>query len=157
MEEKALNMAGIGRDTETSITDGELLELARRALEYSYSPYSHYAVGAALLCADGRVFTGCNIENSSFGLTNCAERTALFKAVSEGAREFTAIAVAGGRIGDKAEASCPPCGVCRQALAEFCDPETFRVYLAAPGDGVEETTLGALLPRAFARANLDKS
>lgn len=84
MEEKALNMAGIGRDTETSITDGELLELARRALEYSYSPYSHYAVGAALLCADGRVFTGCNIENSSFGLTNCAERTALFQGGQRG-------------------------------------------------------------------------
>ena len=113
MEEKALNMAGIGRDTETSITDGELLELARRALEYSYSPYSHYAVGAALLCADGRVFTGCNIENSSFGLTNCAERTALFKAVSEGAREFTAIAIA-------SNGSMPyPCGACRQALNEF--------------------------------------
>ena len=102
MEEKALNMAGIGRDTETSITDCELLELARRALEYSYSPYSHYAVGAALLCADGRVFTGCNIENSSFGLTNCAERTALFKAVSEGEREFTAIAIVGSKVGEYA-------------------------------------------------------
>lgn len=139
------------------MSGAELLALARRARENAYAPYSGFAVGAALLGADGRVYTGCNVENAAYPVACCAERTALFHAVAEGAREFTAIAVAGGRIGDKAEASCPPCGVCRQALAEFCDLETFRVYLAAPGDGVEETTLGALLPRAFARANLDKS
>ena len=146
MEEKALNMAGIGRDTETSITDGELLELARRALEYSYSPYSHYAVGAALLCADGRVFTGCNIENSSFGLTNCAERTALFKAVSEGAREFTAIAIA-------SNGSMPyPCGACRQALNEFA-PE-LRVLTIAGDGSTDDTTLRALLPHGFGPKDL---
>ena len=139
------------------MSGAELLALARRARENAYAPYSGFAVGAALLGADGRVYTGSNVENAADPVACCAERTALFHAVAEGAREFTAIAVAGGRIGDNAEASCPPCGVCRQALAEFCDPETFRVYLAAPGGGVEETTLGALLPRAFARANLDKS
>ena len=139
------------------MSGAELLALARRARENAYAPYSGFAVGAALLGADGRVYTGCNVENAAYPLACCAERTALFHAVAEGAREFTSIAVAGGRVGDKAEASCPPCGVCRQALAEFCDLETFRVYLAAPGGGVEETTLGALLPRAFARANLDKS
>lgn len=124
MEEKALNMAGISRDTEPSISDEELLELARRALEYSYSPYSHYAVGAALLCEDGRVFTGCNVENASFGLTNCAERTALFKAISEGAQAFTAIAIA-------SNGSMPyPCGACRQALNEFA-PELRVLTIAA--------------------------
>lgn len=139
------------------MSGAELLALARRARENAYAPYSGFAVGAALLGADGRVYTGCNVENAAYPVACCAERTALFHAVAEGAREFAAIAVAGGRVGDKAEESCPPCGVCRQALAEFCDLETFRVYLAAPGGGVEETTLGALLPRAFARANLDKS
>ena len=139
------------------MSGAELLALARRARENAYAPYSGFAVGAALLGADGRVYTGCNVENGAYPVACCAERTALFHAVAEGAREFAAIAVAGGRIGDNAEASCPPCGVCRQALAEFCDPETFRVYLVAPGGGVEETTLGALLPRAFAHANLDKS
>ena len=114
MEEKALGMAGIARgEGPASVTDAELLALARLAMENSYSPYSHYAVGAALLSADGRVFQGCNIENASFGLTNCAERTALFKAVSEGARDFTAIAIA-------SNGSAPyPCGACRQALNEF--------------------------------------
>lgn len=139
------------------MSGAELLALARRARENAYAPYSGFAVGAALLGADGRVYTGCNVENAAYPVACCAERTALFHAVAEGAREFTAIAVVGGRIEDAAEESCPPCGVCRQALAEFCDLEAFRVYLAAPGGGVEETTLGALLPRAFARANLDKA
>ena len=139
------------------MSGAELLALARRARENAYAPYSGFAVGAALLGADGRVYTGCNVENAAYPVACCAERTALFHAVAEGARELNALAVAGGRIGVKAEESSPPCGVCRQALAEFCDPETFRVYLAAPGGGVEETTLGALLPRACARANLDKS
>lgn len=139
------------------MTDQELMDMAKKAAEYAYVPYSKFPVGAALECSDGTIFTGCNVENAAYPVACCAERTALFHAVAEGAREFTAIAVAGGRVGDNAEASCPPCGVCRQALAEFCDLETFRVYLAAPGGGVEETTLGALLPRAFARANLDKS
>ena len=154
MEEKALNMAGIGRDTETSITDGELLELARRALEYSYSPYSHYAVGAALLCADGRVFTGCNIENAGYTPTNCAERTALFKAVSEGVTEFTDIAIVGSLDGKKNTLVTGPCGVCRQALYEFCGPR-LRVLMAKSEDDYIETTLGDLLPYGFGPTNLE--
>lgn len=146
MEDKAMHMAGISReDTAAAVTDAELLTLARKAMANSYSPYSRYAVGAALLCADGRVYQGCNIENASFGLTNCAERTALFKAVSEGEREFTAIAIA-------SNGSAPyPCGACRQALNEFA-PD-LRV-LVTWGDQAEETTLRALLPHGFGPKDL---
>ena len=147
MEEKALGMAGIARgDGPASVTDAELLALARLAMENSYSPYSHYAVGAALLSADGRVFQGCNIENASFGLTNCAERTALFKAVSEGARDFTAIAIA-------SNGSAPyPCGACRQALNEFAPG--LRVLVTWGEGEVDETTLPALLPHGFGPKDL---
>ena len=139
MEEKALNSAGIGR-----VTDDELVAMAREAMEFSYSPYSHFRVGAALLAKDGRVFKGCNIENASYGATNCAERTALFKAVSEGAREFTAIAIT-------AEKSAAwPCGICRQALYEFA-PE-LRVIIAY-GDSREEALLSDLLPHGFGPAS----
>lgn len=135
MEEKALNAVGISR-----VTDEELIALARQAMQNSYSPYSHFKVGAALLCPDGRVFTGCNIENASYGATNCAERTALFKAVSEGAREFIAIAVT-------AEKSAPwPCGICRQALNEFA-PD-LRVIVAWE-DQMAEAPLSQLLPHGF--------
>lgn len=146
MEDKAMHMAGISReDTAAAVTDAELLTLARKAMANSYSPYSRYAVGAALLCADGRVYQGCNIENASFGLTNCAERTALFKAVSEGEREFTAIAIA-------SNGSAPyPCGACRQALNEFA-PD-LRV-LVTWGEQAEETTLRALLPHGFGPKDL---
>lgn len=141
MEEKAMHMAGIAReDSAAAVSDAELMALARKAMETSYSPYSHYAVGAALLCADGRVYQGCNIENASFGLTNCAERTALFKAVSEGERAFSAIAIA-------ASGSAPyPCGACRQALNEFA-PD-LRVLLTWEG-GQLVTTLPELLPHSF--------
>ena len=135
----------------------DLPKMALRARARAYAPYSSFQVGAALLCDDGSVYTGCNIENAAYSVTCCAVRVALFSAVSAGRRAVRAIAIAGGPAGDAPREHCAPCGVCRQALAEFCDPETFRVYLAAPGGGVEETTLGALLPRAFARANLDKS
>ena len=147
MEEKALGMAGIARgEGPASVTDAELLALARLAMENSYSPYSHYAVGAALLSADGRVFQGCNIENASFGLTNCAERTALFKAVSEGARDFTAIAIA-------SNGSAPyPCGACRQALNEFAPG--LRVLVTWGEGEVDETTLPALLPHGFGPKDL---
>ncbi|MBR5560047.1 MAG: cytidine deaminase [Clostridia bacterium] len=121
-------------------TDEELLALAVRMLEYSYSPYSHYPVGAALLAEDGRVFTGCNVENAAFGNTLCAERTALCKAVSEGARKFTAIAIA-------SRGSAPfPCGACRQSLYEFA-PD-LRVMVTWDGN-VRKTTLRALLPEGF--------
>jgi cytidine deaminase len=135
MEEKALNSAGIGR-----VTDGELVAMAREAMAAAYVPYSHYPVGAALLCRDGRVFKGCNVENASFGAANCAERTALFKAVSEGAREFSAIAIT-------AEKSMAwPCGICRQALYEFA-PD-LRVIVAW-GERREEAILSDLLPHGF--------
>lgn len=101
------------------MTDRELLDAAVKAAENSYSKYSRFRVGAALLAKDGRVFTGCNIENASFSLTNCAERTALFKAVSEGVTEFKAIAVAGSADGDFSR-PCTPCGACLQVLSEFC-------------------------------------
>lgn len=147
MEEKALGMASIARgEGPAAVTDADLLALARLAMENSYCPYSHYAVGAALLSADGRVFQGCNIENASFGLTNCAERTALFKAVSEGARDFTAIAIA-------SNGSAPyPCGACRQALNEFAPG--LRVLVTWGEGEVDETTLPALLPHGFGPKDL---
>ena len=129
------------------MTDTELLQAAKDAMQNAYAPYSGFSVGAALLTADGRVFTGCNIENASFSLTACAERTALFKAVSEGCRRFSAIAVVGGRNG-KCDSFATPCGACRQALSEFCG-EAFRVVLGADGGRMTVTTLGALLPGAF--------
>lgn len=135
MEETALNAAGIVR-----ISDEELIARAKEAMQFSYSPYSKFKVGACLLAADGRMFTGCNIENASYGATNCAERTALFKAVSEGAREFAVIAIA-------AEKSLPwPCGICRQALNEFAPH--LRVIVAC-GEERDETSLDELLPHSF--------
>jgi cytidine deaminase len=122
----------------------ELLQLAANAREHAYAPFSKYHVGCALLTPDGTVFTGCNVENSSYGLTNCAERTAVFKAVSEGHQEFAAVAIVAGG------AAPYPCGACRQVLNEFCAPDT-PVYIAKAEtlDEIEETTLGALLPKSF--------
>ena len=146
MEEKILNAVGMSRDGDGQVSDEALLALARAAMQRSYSPYSHYKVGAALLCADGRVFQGCNIENASFGLTNCAERTAMFKAISEGAMEFTTIAIA-------AEGSAPwPCGACRQVLNEFA-PD-IRVMVTWADGKVDEAPLKALLPHGFGPKDL---
>ena len=136
-------------DTETK---NKLINAALLASEYAYTPFSDYCVGAALLTASGEVYTGCNIENSSYGATNCAERTAIFKAVSEGAREFEAIAIVGGPEDEAGNPQiqdfCPPCGVCRQVLSEFCDRD-FKIILAN-GKGEEKTfTLGQLLPESF--------
>lgn len=127
----------------------ELVEQALRARQRAYAPYSKFLVGAALLCADGSVYTGCNIECASYGGTNCAERTALFKAVSEGHRNFTMLAVAGGYAQEEENSlkCCPPCGICRQVLAEFCGGD-FPVLLAEGGSW-REYTLGALLPLGF--------
>lgn len=148
MEEKALQLAGETRGDSPAPqpADEQLLALAREAMQRSYSPYSRFRVGACVQCDDGRVFTGCNVENASFGLTNCAERTAIFKAVSEGAKQFTAIAIA-------AEGSAPwPCGACRQVLNEFA-PD-IRV-LVTWGDGqVGKTTLAELLPHGFGPKDL---
>lgn len=123
-----------------------LIEYAMDAMERAYAPYSGYKVGAALLSADGAVYQGCNIENASFSPTVCAERVAFAKAVSEGQREFVAIAVCGGKDG-VIEGLFPPCGVCRQVMAEFCGPD-FEVYMAKPG-GYETRTLAQLLPDSF--------
>lgn len=132
----------------------KLIETAFQAREFAYTPYSHFRVGAALLAKDGRVFTGCNIENAAYSVTNCAERTALFKAVSEGAREFEAIAIVGSMEGQVNELISAPCGVCRQALFEFCG-NSLRVILAKSATDYLDTTLGELLPYGFGPANLE--
>ena len=129
------------------MTPEKLCELAKEAMKKSYSPYSGYAVGAALLCADGTVYTGCNIENASYTPTICAERNAIFKAVSDGHRDFTAIAICGGK-GGVITGAFPPCGVCRQVMREFCKDD-FTVYLAADGSKYETFTLAQLLPCSF--------
>ncbi len=121
---------------------------ACKARTAAYCPYSGFAVGAALLAEDGRVFTGCNVENASYGLSLCAERVAVFKAVSAGARRFTALAVAGAPQGQSITAPALPCGACRQVLAEFCPPD-FPVVLAEEGDEVRVHTLAELLPLPF--------
>lgn len=133
------------------MTDIELMQLAEEARKRSYCPYSHFAVGAALLTKSGKVYTGCNIENASYTPTNCAERTAVFKAVSEGEREFVTIAVIGGPAGEKGK-FCAPCGVCRQVLREFCALD-FRILLGTP-DEVQVFTLNDLLPTSFAPSDL---
>jgi len=125
----------------------ELFDVAEKMLNFSYSPYSHFCVGAALLCADGTIYTGCNIENAAYGPSNCAERTAIFKAVSEGKKDFVAIAIVGGKNG-VIEDFCPPCGVCRQVLAEFCKKD-FLILLKDKKNQVKEFTLEQLLPESF--------
>ena len=126
-----------------------LLEASKSAREKAYVPYSKFPVGAALLTKDGEVFHGCNIENASFGLTNCAERTAIFKAVSEGKKEFVAIAISG-----DTEGPISPCGACRQVISEFCDKD-MPVYLTNLKGNVLETTVAELLPGAFKTEDMD--
>lgn len=128
------------------MTPEKLCELAVEAMAHSYSPYSGYKVGAALLCSDGSVYQGCNIENASFTPTICAERTAIFKAIYDGHRDLEAIAICGGKDGVIA-GLFPPCGVCRQVMREFCGDD-FKVYLVKP-DGYETLTLAQLLPYSF--------
>ena len=125
----------------------QLMHLAKEAMMRAYAPYSGFKVGAALLCADGTVYQGCNIENAAYGPTNCAERTAFFKAVYDGHRDFVAIAVCGGKDGI-ISAQSPPCGVCRQVMAEFCR-EDFFVYLTNWEDKITVYTLAELLPHSF--------
>lgn len=127
------------------MTSKQLVELAQNARKKAYAPYSGFTVGAAVLCADGSVFCGCNVENASFSPTCCAERVAIFKAVSEGKKDFSAVAVVGGKEGDKTDAKCFPCGVCRQVMSEFFSPETKIIY-----SDESESTLGELLPNCFA-------
>jgi cytidine deaminase len=129
------------------MTPEKLIEQAIQAMDRAYAPYSHYKVGAALLCADGTVYQGCNIENASYSPTICAERTAFAKAVSDGRRNFTAIAICGGKDG-KIEGLFPPCGVCRQVMAEFCKGD-FLVYLVDGTGNFQMFTLEELLPSSF--------
>ncbi len=126
----------------------KLITAALAAREQAYAPYSRFYVGAALLTGEGRVYTGCNIENGAYPAGNCAERTAVFKAVSEGERDFAAIAIVGGPAGSAPQALCPPCGICRQVLSEFCSAD-FTVILAKSAQDYEVHTLGELLPLAF--------
>ena len=134
----------------------KLMERAVEAREYSYSPYSGFRVGAALLCEDGLVYTGCNIENIAYGPTNCAERTAFFKAVSEGERKFSAIAVVGGHEEAKELDYFPPCGICRQVMMEFCDYNAFKIILAKTPKEYKEYTLCELQPVAFSSQILQR-
>lgn len=124
------------------MNETELIELACKGREQAYTPYSGFRVGAALLTRSGTVYLGCNIENASYGPTNCAERTAFFKAVSEGEREFEAIAIVGGPGEGRTGEMCAPCGVCRQVMTEFCDPKTFRIILENGGGKVRTFQIG---------------
>ncbi len=126
-----------------SVDENKLIEQAKIARNNAYAPYSKFPVGAAIIAEDGKVYTGCNIENASFGMSNCAERTAIFKAVSEGATKFKAIAV----IADT-DGPCSPCGACRQVIAEFCNKE-MPVFLTNIKGDIQKTTVGELLPGAF--------
>lgn len=136
------------------MTNAELILEAKKAREHAYTPYSHFQVGAALVAKSGKIYHGCNIENASYTPTNCAERTAFFQAVCDGEREFTKIAVVGGLEGTEADELCAPCGVCRQVMMEFCDPETFQIILS-DGKGRELVkTLKEILPYGFGPADL---
>lgn len=134
--------------------DKTLVDLAFEAREHAYTPYSHWAVGAALLCKDGTVYQGCNIENAAYTPSNCAERTAFFKAIYDGERQFEAIAVVGGPAGELAPDYCAPCGVCRQVMQEFCDPSSFRIVLGRSDGEARSYLLRELLPEGFGPDNL---
>ncbi len=131
----------------------KLFQEAMSARERAYTPYSHFRVGAALLTKSGRIYGGCNIENAAYGPSNCAERTAFFKAVSEGELEFEAIAIAAGPEQGALELTSP-CGVCRQVMMEFCDPEGFRVVLGTDPENLQIYTLKELFPMGFGPGNL---
>lgn len=133
----------------------KLYEKAREARKMAYAPYSHFSVGAALLTSDGEIISGCNIENSAYSPGNCAERTAIFKAVSEGKKSFVAIAIIGATEGEEPKDGefCAPCGVCRQVMQEFCDAKTFRIYVT-DGGTIRMYLLEELLPLSFGPENL---
>ena len=135
------------------MTNQELFELAVKAREVSYSPYSNFKVGAALLAKSGMVYTGCNIENAAYTPCNCAERTAFFKAISEGVREFEKIAIVGGK--DEIATMTAPCGVCRQVMMEFCNPKTFKIIMLKAENELMEVTLEELVPYGFGPENLE--
>ena len=130
----------------------QLIETAVKAREMAYAPYSHYKVGAALLAKSGKIYTGCNVENASFTPTNCAERTAFFKAISEGDRQFDMIAIVAGKDGEELSKNCTPCGVCRQVMTEFCDKD-FKIILGTPDD-FKVLTLEEIMPHSFTSTEL---
>lgn len=132
----------------------KLIDTALAQLDFSYAPYSGFNVGAALLAKNQAVYTGCNIENAAYTPTNCAERTAFFKAVSEGVRDFEAICIVGGK-NQKATGYTAPCGVCRQVMMEFCNPKTFKIILAIDMENYRVYTLEDMLPQGFGPANLE--
>ena len=132
----------------------KLIDTALAQLDFSYAPYSGFNVGAALLAKNKAVYTGCNIENAAYTPTNCAERTAFFKAVSEGVRDFEAICIVGGK-NKKATGYTAPCGVCRQVMMEFCNPKTFKIILAIDSENYRIFTLEDMLPQGFGPANLE--
>ena len=135
------------------MTNEQLFELAVKAREFSYSPYSNFRVGAALLAKNGTVYKGCNIENAAYSPCNCAERTAFFKAISEGVREFEKIAIVGGK--DEIATMTAPCGVCRQVMMEFCNPKTFKIIMLKAENELMEITLEELVPYGFGPENLE--
>lgn len=135
--------------------DSELIKEAIEARKMAYTPYSHFNVGAALLTKDGRVYRGCNIENASYTPSNCAERTAFFKAVSDGIMDFSAIAIVGGPAKTGSLSICSPCGVCRQVMMEFCDPKTFKIILGTDESDFKVYTLEQMLPLGFGPENLE--
>jgi len=133
----------------------ELFTIAKHMLNFSYAPYSNFKVGAALITKDGKIFTGCNVENAAYGPSNCAERTAFFKAISEGELSFEGIMIVGGPNGIIKD-YCAPCGVCRQVMMEFCNPETFSIFLAKDENDIIEYKLKNLMPLGFGNADLKK-
>lgn len=135
------------------MTELELIALAKEARTHAYVPYSGYAVGAALLTKEGKVYQGCNIENAAFGPTNCAERTAFFTAVYEGERNFEAIAVVGGKANEELSGFFPPCGVCRQVMREFCKDD-FKVIMGGKNDEFKVMNLSEILPESFSPSDL---
>ena len=138
------------------MTNEELILEAKKAREQAYAPYSKHYVGAALLTKDGKLYHGCNIENAAYGPTNCAERTAFFKAIYDGERDFSKIAIVGGLEGTDGNDTCAPCGICRQVMMEFCNPETFKVILANGTESPFEYSLKELLPLGFGPNNLSQ-
>ena len=136
------------------MNEESLIELAKEARINAYAPYSGFMVGAALLTRDGKVYTGCNVENASYGVTSCAERTAFFKAISEGERSFSAIAIVGGEKDSQADGVCAPCGVCRQVMREFTDAGEFKVIMCDGKGGIIAKTLEELLPLSFGPESL---
>ncbi|MDD2992845.1 MAG: cytidine deaminase [Pygmaiobacter sp.] len=154
MQPPNATFTALKKEGDKMMDEKELIWQALAAREKAYTPYSHFKVGAALLAKNGKVYTGCNIENAAYTPTSCAERTALVKAVSEGERGFSAIAIVGSMEGKTNTLVTGPCGVCRQALAEFCAPD-FIILLAKSPEDYVKTTLGELLPYGFGPANLE--